>query len=54
MIEAKTDKPMYALEAESFAKAVAGEDPWITKEDTLGNMRVLDKLRKQSGVPVLF
>ena len=54
VIEAKTDKPMYALEAESFAKAVAGEDPWITKEDSLGNMLVLDKLRKQSGVSVPF
>ena len=52
IIEAKTDKPMYALEAEAFAKAVDGGDPWITKEDTLGNMKVLDQLRKQSGVPV--
>lgn len=52
IIEAKTEKPMYALEAEAFAAAVAGEKPWITKEDTLGNMRVLDQLRKQSGVPV--
>ena len=52
IIEAKTEKPMYALEAEAFAAAVAGGKPWITKEDTLGNMRVLDQLRKQSGVPV--
>ena len=52
MIETKTDKPMYALEAEAFAAAVAGETPWITKEDTLGNMKVLDQLRSLSGVPV--
>ena len=52
LIEAKTDKPMYALEAEAFAVAVAGETPWITKEDTLGNMKVLDQLRSISSVPV--
>lgn len=52
VIETKTDKPMYALEAEAFAAAVAGETPWITKEDTLGNMKVLDQLRALSGVPV--
>ena len=52
LIEAKTDKPMYALEAEAFAAAAAGETPWITKEDTLGNMKVLDQLRSLSGVPV--
>ena len=52
VIKAKTDIPMYALEAEAFSKAVAGGEPWITKEDTLGNMRVLDQLRQQSGVPV--
>jgi len=52
VIEARTDKPMYALEAEAFSKAVAGDEPWITKADTLGNMRVLDQLRQQSGVIV--
>ena len=51
-IEAKTDTPVYALEAEAFAAAVGGAAPWITREDTLGNMRVLDKLREQAGVPV--
>ena len=45
LIEAKTNKPMYALEAEAFAAAVAGGEPWITREDTLGNMKVLDQLR---------
>ena len=51
-VGAKTDTPVYALEAEAFAEAVAGATPWITREDTLGNMRVLDKLREQAGVPV--
>jgi predicted dehydrogenase len=49
---AKTDMPVYALEAEAFAAAVNGAAPWITREDTLGNMRVLDQLREQGGVPV--
>ena len=52
VVEAKTDKPLYALEAEAFAAAVAGGTPWITKEDTVGNIRVLDQLRTLSGVPV--
>lgn len=51
-VEAKTDTPLYALEAEAFAEAVGGATPWITREDTLGNMRVLDQLREQAGVPV--
>ena len=51
-IEAKTDTPLYALEAEAFAEAVGGATPWIPREDTLGNMRVLDQLREQAGVPV--
>ena len=51
-IEARTDTPLYALEAEAFAEAVAGAKPWITRDDTLGNMRVLDQLREQAGVPV--
>jgi predicted dehydrogenase len=51
-IVAKTDMPVYALEAEAFAAAVNGAAPWITREDTLGNMRVLDQLREQGGVPV--
>jgi len=51
-IEAKTNTPLYALEAEAFAEAVGGSKPWITRSDTLGNMRVLDRLREQAGVPV--
>ncbi|NQT14415.1 MAG: Gfo/Idh/MocA family oxidoreductase [Planctomycetes bacterium] len=42
----------YALEAEAFARAVRdGAAPWITKTDTLGNLRVLDALRRQIGLP---
>jgi len=51
-IEARTHTPLYALEAEAFAEAIAGAKPWITRDDTLGNMRVLDQLREQAGVPV--
>jgi hypothetical protein len=43
---------VYALEAEAFAAAINGAAPWITREDTLGNMRVLDQLREQAGVPI--
>ena len=46
-VRAKSDKGPYALEAEAFARAVAGETPWVTAEDTMGNMRVLDQLRQQ-------
>ncbi len=46
-------KPIYALEADAFAACVhEGTAPWISKEDTLGNMCVLDELRRQVGVPV--
>ena len=46
-------KPIYTLEAEAFADAVRnGTPPWTTKADTLGNMRVLDELRRQIGLPV--
>ncbi|MEZ5303654.1 MAG: Gfo/Idh/MocA family oxidoreductase [Verrucomicrobiales bacterium] len=48
-------KPMgsYALEAEAFhAAAAGGAEPWITKADTLGNLRALDALRREIGVAV--
>jgi D-xylose 1-dehydrogenase (NADP+, D-xylono-1,5-lactone-forming) len=46
-------KPIYALEADAFAAVVReGHTPWTTREDTLGNMRVLDALRRQIGLPV--
>jgi len=45
------DRPLYALEADAFADAVLdGAAPPVTRDDTLGNMRVLDELRRQVGV----
>lgn len=44
---------LYALEADQFAATVRGEaKPWITKEDTLGNMKALDAIRRSAGIPV--
>ena len=38
----------YALEADTFAAVLRdGIAPWISESDTLGNMRVLDELRRQ-------
>jgi len=51
-IRAEAPITPYALEAEAFARAVHdGVEPWITKADTLGNLRVLDALRPQIGLP---
>ena len=51
-IRVPTPKPVFALEAEAFAEAVqTGAEPWITRADTLGNMRALDELRRQIGLP---
>jgi xylose dehydrogenase (NAD/NADP) len=42
---------LYAMEADAFAAAaVDGAEPWISQADTLGNMRVLDVLRRQIGL----
>ena len=42
---------LYRLEAEAFAKVVQdGEPPWITRDDSLGNLRTLDRLRECAGV----
>lgn len=50
---APPELPLYASEADAFASVVRGEmEPWISKEDTLGNMRVLDDLRAAAGVAV--
>ncbi|MCB1232084.1 MAG: Gfo/Idh/MocA family oxidoreductase [Verrucomicrobiae bacterium] len=46
-------EPIYAIEADAFAGAVRGDRaPWISKDDTLNNMRVLDALRESAGIPV--
>jgi len=39
---------LYGLEADAFAGAVRdGAEPFVTEDETLGNMRVLDKMRSQ-------
>ena len=44
---------LYALEADDFAAAVLDGAPVrVTPEDTLGNMRLLDEMRRRLGVPV--
>lgn len=42
---------LYALEADDFAAAVRdGAAPRLDRDDTVGNMRLLDELRRQVGV----
>ena len=42
---------LYGIEADAFAAAVAGEaEPFVTPADTLGNMAVLDAMRRQIGL----
>lgn len=49
--EVSCDRPLYALEADDFAAAVLDGAPLpVTEADTMGNMRVLDELRRQVGV----
>lgn len=44
-------QPLYALEADDFARCVLdGQPPTITADDSIGNMRVLDELRRQVKV----
>ncbi len=45
------EHPLYALEADDFAATVQdGAAPAVSRDDTLGNMRVLDELRRQVGL----
>ena len=45
-------KGLFALEADAFAAAVLdGAPPTVSREDSLGNMLILDELRKRIGVP---
>ena len=47
----ESTEDLYAIEADDFAAAVAGERPVrITAADSIGNMTVLDELRRQVGV----
>lgn len=46
------DAPLYGLEADAFAGAVAGRKPLpITPDESLGNARLLETLRKRLGLP---
>jgi predicted dehydrogenase len=52
VIEAPAPIGLYALEADRLAATVLdGEPPVITRDDSIGNMRVLDELRRQMGLP---
>jgi D-xylose 1-dehydrogenase (NADP+, D-xylono-1,5-lactone-forming) len=45
------DSELYAIEADDFATAVLdGKPPALTEADTLGNMAVLDEIRRQIGL----
>jgi predicted dehydrogenase len=42
---------LYGIEADAFADCVLdGKSPWITPQDTLGNMRVLDLMLQQMQI----
>jgi predicted dehydrogenase len=48
-----THTDLYGVEADDFAETVQqGRPPRISPQETLGNMRVLDELRRQVGVRV--
>jgi D-xylose 1-dehydrogenase (NADP+, D-xylono-1,5-lactone-forming) len=50
-MEVDVEKDLYALEADDFALAIAGKmAPRLGRADSIGNMRLLDLLRKQIGV----
>jgi hypothetical protein len=45
-------KELYALEADDFTSAaLEGKPPRLTRQDSIGNMRVLDQMRRQIGLP---
>lgn len=50
-IEVPGGKNLYAYEIDEFAAAVTGETaPAVSEADTVGNMHVLDELRRQAGL----
>ena len=45
------NEDLYGIEADDFAACVAGQrNPRVTREDSVGNMRVLDEMRKRLSV----
>jgi xylose dehydrogenase (NAD/NADP) len=54
-ITADATGPLYAMEADDFAEAALdGVAPTISRADSLGNMRVLDEIRRQIGLTWKF
>jgi predicted dehydrogenase len=52
VVACDAEAPLYALEADDFAATVRdGAAPAVSMPDTLGNLRVLDELRRQAGLP---
>lgn len=51
IIEVPDDRPLYAVEADAFAEVVAGGKNWNPPANTLGNLRVLERLREKAGLP---
>jgi predicted dehydrogenase len=50
-ITVEADAELYGLEANSFAASVLeGAPPMLAPHETIGNMRVLDEVRKQIGL----
>ncbi len=47
--EVREELPIYAVEADAFADVVAGAPNWNAPENTLGNLRVLEELRRKAG-----
>ena len=44
---------VFGVEADDFAASVLdGRPPRVTRQDTMGNMQLLDRLRRQIGVVV--
>ena len=42
---------LYGIEADDFAACVSGQrNPRVTREDSIGNMKVLDQMRRKLGV----
>ncbi|HMB95470.1 MAG TPA: hypothetical protein VKK61_05475, partial [Tepidisphaeraceae bacterium] len=50
-VTVEADVELYALEADDFAATIQdGAPPKVSREQTLGNMRALDEIRRQIGV----
>jgi len=51
VITVNAPKPLYALEVDDMAAVIFdGAPPAVPEADSLGNMKVLDQLRREIGV----